>query len=405
MSASADGHRRSIAKMDTGARAVLRSAGVPRALATALVGRLPSGCGPLALLLFARANGFSIAQAGLLVAVFAGGNAVGSPILARAADRLSQPPVLVGSALVSTAGFLAVVLFGGNGLAIAMVGALIAGLGAPPLEACLRALWPDLLREHLVQSGYALDVASQEIIFVVGPVITLAAVSVGGADTGLLAAATFQLVGAVGFATARATKAWRGVVAERHWLGPLREHRLVVILSGVIVTGSAVGATTVAVAGYAEVAGGATWAGWLLAVQALGALAGGLAYSRWPPKDGVRLLPVFAAAFCVGYLPLVATPPIGVTLVVIPLSGVALPPLLTAVFLLVDRLAPPGTVTEAFAWVATAFLVGSAAGSAVEGALIVAGGIRVGFCLAPMCALVAAGIFTLTLRYLLPRPA
>jgi len=52
------------------------------------------------------------------------------------------------------------------------------------------------------------------------------------------------------------------------------------------------------------------------------------------------------------------------------LSGLALPPLLTCTFVLVDELAPAGTVTEAFAWVITAFLIGSSTGSAVAGALV-----------------------------------
>ena len=363
--------------------------------------RLPSGSAPLALLLFCRGNGFSILQAGLLVAVFASGTAIGSPALARASDRLSQPPVLIVSALVSTAGFLALALVGRETIDIAMAGALLAGLGAPPLEACLRALWPVLLRADLVQSGYALDVASQELIFVIGPIITLGAVSLGGPAGGLLAAACIQLAGTIGFATSHASRVWRGVAGVRHWLGPLREHRLVILLIGVVLVGAAVGATTVAVAAYAESSGGASWAGWLLAVQALGALTGGLLYGRWSPVDGIRLLPWFAAAFCIGYLPLLATPPIVVALLVIPFSGLALPPLLTAVFLLVDRLAPAGTVTEAFAWVATAFLVGSAVGSAVDGAIVVAGGVRAGFTLAPLCALTAVAVFTVVLRHLI----
>ncbi len=386
-----------------GARAVLESPGVPRALSTALLGRMPSGSGPLALLLYARGNGLSIAQAGVLVAVFAAGTAIGSPVLARAADRLSQPPVLIASAVVSTAGFLLLSLAGTGVLGIALVAALLAGFGAPPLEACLRALWPNLLKAHLVPAGYALDVASQELIFVIGPVITLAAVSVAGSDGGLLAAAGLQLVGAVGFATSGASRAWRGAAGVRHWLGPLREHRLVLLLVGVVLTGAALGGTTVSVAAYAEAAGNASWAGWLLAVQAIGALAGGLAYSRWAPPDGMRLLPVFAAAFCLAYVPLILTPPVGIAMLLMPLSGFALPPLLTAVFLLVDRLAPIGTVTEGFAWVATAFLIGSAAGSAAAGALIAATSIRAGFCIAPVCGLLAAALFTVLLRYMLGR--
>jgi predicted MFS family arabinose efflux permease len=68
-----------------------------------------------------------------------------------------------------------------------------------------------------------------------------------------------------------------------------------------------------------------------------------------------------------------------------------LPPLLTAVFLAADRLAPPGTAAEAFAWVATAFSVGSAAGAALAGPLT-ASGVRYGLTLAPAITLCAAGV-------------
>jgi predicted MFS family arabinose efflux permease len=57
-------------------------------------------------------------------------------------------------------------------------------------------------------------------------------------------------------------------------------------------------------------------------------------------------------------------------------SGVWLPVVLTCVFQLVDRLAPPGTTTEAFAWLISAFLVGSSVGAAAAGSLADAG--RVG---------------------------
>jgi len=175
---------------------------------------------------------------------------------------------------------------------------------------------------------------------------------------------------------------------------------LLLLLVGVVLTGAAVGATTVAVAAFAESSGGASWAGWLLAAQSMGALVGGLAYSRWAPPDGTRKLPLFGIGFFLGYLPLIATPPIAVALLLIPFSGIALPPMLTAVFLLVDQLAPRGTVTEGFAWVATAFLVGSAGGSAVDGALVVSRGVRAGFCIAPVCALFAVAIFVILLKYI-----
>jgi predicted MFS family arabinose efflux permease len=375
----------------TGALLVLRSPGAARALAASLVGRLPLGMVPLGLLLFARGNRHTLAAAGALVGVYVGAMALGAPALARAVDRYRQPPVLLCSVALSTTGFLLVAAAGSAAFRVAVVGAALAGVGSPPLEACLRALWPDVLGPRLVHAGYALDVAAQELIFVTGPVITLAAVAAGGPAAGLLAAAALQLAGTLVFATSPAARRWRGEAAPRHWAGPLRRPRLVLLLAGVVLVGAAVGSVTVAVTAHAESVATRSAAGWLLAAQALGALVGGLLYARWPGEQR-RRLPVIAAALTVGYVPLLLTPGIGATAGLMTLSGVALPPLLTAVFVVVDGLAPAGTATEAFAWVATGFAVGSAGGSALDGMLVDGFGVRAGFVLAPVAAALATAV-------------
>src|SRR5690348_13300201 len=83
---------------------VLRAAQVARLLGASLVGRVPLGAAPVALLLFARET-WSIGAAGLLVGVYTVGLAVGGPVLARIADRWRQPPVMWGAVTVSTVGF------------------------------------------------------------------------------------------------------------------------------------------------------------------------------------------------------------------------------------------------------------------------------------------------------------
>jgi len=102
---------------------------------------------------------------------------------------------------------------------------------------------------------------------------------------------------------------------------------------GVVCAGAAVGSIPVALTGYAEAAGARSLTGWLLACQAAGALAGGLLYTR--AKSGGR------HRLAVGYLPLLTAPaPPGMALLQA-LSGVMVPPVLTAVFLTADRLPHP----------------------------------------------------------------
>jgi MFS family permease len=376
-----------------GLRTVLRAPQVALVLTASQVGRLPLGATPLALLLFGRQS-VSLAVTGALVAVFTAGLAAGTPLLARAVDRRRQVPVLAGSTLLSSVGYLLTALSGGH-LALLLAGAALAGFGTPPMEACLRALWPDLVPASAQSAAYALDIALQEVIFVAGPLVTLGAVAWGGPAAGLYVAGALQLGGVAAFTTAAAVREWRSRSTAHHWAGPLRTPRLLLLLLGVIGVGAAIGGIPVALTAYAEAAGNRSLTGWLLAAQSLGALIGGLLYTRAGPGHR-RRLPLLAAALAAGFLPLLLTPAPAPMAVLLALSGLALPPLLTCVFLTTDRLAPPGTAVEAFAWVATAFTIGSATGAALVGASAGAlnsaldgAGSRVGFAFAPAAALLA----------------
>jgi len=364
-----------------GAVAVLRAPQAARVLVASLLGRLPLGAGPLALLVFARER-LSLGAAALLVAAFTAGIAVGGPLLARAADRWRQPPVLWLAVLASTLGYALVA--GSTAVGLGAAAAALAGLGAPPFEACLRVLWRDLVPPAAVSSAYTVDIAAQELIFIMGPLATVLAVALLGPAGGLYACAATQLAGTAWFATAPVVLSWRGEQVERHWLGALRSGALRVILVAVVLVGAAVGSVVVAITGYAEARGTTASAGWLIAAQAVGALIGGLSYARVRPS--ARRPPLTAIA--------------GAMAVLLVLSGLGLPVLLTVAFLTVDRVAPAGTAAEAFAWVATAFAIGSAGGAAVTGLLIdSAASVRVGFAVSPVLLALAAGVFAVLLMF------
>jgi predicted MFS family arabinose efflux permease len=373
------------------ASAVLRAPQVPLVLIASQIGRLPTAAAPLALLLYARQS-VSLAVAGIVVAVFTAGMAVSAPLLARSVDRWRQPPVLHAAASLSGIGYLVAALSQGHPAPL-LTGALLAGLGTPPLEACLRALWPDLVSATEVTAAYALDIALQEVIFVVGPLVTIAAVAAAGPAAGLITAAALQLGGVAAFARAPVVRQWRGRPAHQHWLGPLRVPRMVVLVLGIVCTGAAVGSIPVVLTGYAEAAGDRGLTGWLLAAQASGALIGGLLYTRAKP-GGLARLPLLALLFAALYVPLLLVPPPLPMALLQAVSGLGLPPLLTAGFLAADRLAPPGTAVEAFAWIFTAFTVGSATGAAIAGSLTDTS-VRAGFTFAPMAGLLAAAAMAL----------
>lgn len=351
---------------------VLSTKYVPRLLTSMLVGRLPTGMAALAVVLVVRAQHGSYALAGVYAGLYAAGQAVGAPLLSRAVDRWRQTPVLAGSAVASAAGFA------GFGLAdvhahtvLAGVAVAVAGLATPPIEPCLRVLWSDLLDDETVHAAYSLDTAAQELIFTFGPLTVLGVVSVTGPAGGLAAAATLCLVGTAVFASTSVSRRWRGVAVRRHWAGPLRSRQLVRLLLGVVTVGFTIGTFTVAVTAHAEDVATRSAAAWLLAANAVGALAGGIANTMLRQgNDPSRRLFWLMAVLALGYLPLVVAPGLLGTVPLALVSGLALPPVLATAMVLVDALAPAGTVTEAFAWVVTAFGSGYATGSAVAGIVL-----------------------------------
>ena len=70
-------------------------------------------------------------------------------------------------------------------------------------------------------------------------------------------------------------------------------------------------------------------------------------------------------------------------------AGAAIAPTFASAYAMVDRVAPAGAVTEAFAWLATALAVGGAAGAAAGGAVADGAGPAAAFALAGGAGVVA----------------
>jgi MFS family permease len=374
---------------------VLRSPQVARLLLGTLTGRLPAGMTVVAVALALHGAGAPYARIGLTTAAYAVAAAVGGPVLGRAVDRMGQPRVLLASAAVAACGYVALAVRPGDP-AVAMAGAALAGLAMPPLEPCLRSLWPDIVAPAALETAYALDSASQQILYVAGPLLVAGVAALADPSAALWLAAGLGLAGTLTVATAAPARAWRapavdlGTGAGGGWLGPLRSPGLVLLLVAFAGTGWAVGAQSILFVAYAQahpgIPGGA---GALLALAALAGLLGALAYGaiRWTAPTATRTW-ALAGGMALCYLPLLLLPsPAGMSVAAFA-SGLGLAPLLAAAFVLIAELAPAGTATEAFAWLITLFASGNALGSAVSGSLVsgslraaaatAAGGIAVG---------------------------
>ncbi|MFE9042041.1 MFS transporter [Streptomyces sp. NPDC007818] len=385
-----------------GYRDILRAPHALRLLTGTLVGRLPNGTGPVAMTLFVRDEGGGYTLAGGLVAAYGVANAVGQPLLGRAVDLKGQPRVQLPAAVLSALGMALFALAGIGNLPLAYAAVVLAGLFTPPLEGGLRALWPSVLgREDRVHRAYALDAVAQEIMFTVGPLLVTLLVAVQSPAAALLVINVLGVLGALSVVLSEPSRAWRSAPRQAHWLGALRSPGLLALLGSFFFVGLALGSITVAAIAYADDRGTPSVYGWLMAALGLGALLGGVFYGarRWAgaPERRLRVL-VALLALC--YLPLTLTPGPVAMAALSALAGVFLAPVLACAFIVVDRHAPAGTVTEAFSWLVTTFGVGAALGSAAAGPAVELSGTVAGFAVAGAGGLAALLVLLATGRVL-----
>ncbi|MEU2543729.1 MFS transporter [Streptomyces iakyrus] len=386
--------------MATGYLEILRARHAARLLVGTLVGRLPCATAPIAIVLFVRAEGGTYTLAGALAAVYGVANAVGQPVLGRIVDLHGQPRVQLPAAVLSALA-MAVFAFSGIGsLPLAYAAVAGAGLFTPPLEGGLRALWPSVLRkEDQVHTAYAMDAVAQEVMFTVGPLLVTLCVSLWSAQAALLVLNVVGVLGALSVVVSEPSRAWRSAPREAHWLGALRSPGLLALLAAFLFIGMALGSITVASVPYADDHGGDAVYGWLMAALGFGALVGGSVYgARQWAGEPARRLRVLVALLVVCYLPLMLMPDAVPMVALTALAGVFLAPAIACAFVLVDRHAPRGTVTEAFSWLVTTFTVGHSVGTGVAGPVVETGGALWGFAVPAVAGGVSLLVLTATGR-------
>ncbi|GGO51529.1 MULTISPECIES: MFS transporter [Streptomyces] len=386
--------------MASGYGEILRARYATRLLVGTLVGRLPNATAAIAIVLFVRAEDGTYSLAGALAAVYGVATAVGQPLLGRLVDLYGQPRVMLPSAVVSALGMAAFAFTGPDTLAVAYAAMVVAGLFTPPLEGGLRALWPDVLhKEGQVHTAYAMDAVAQEVMFTVGPLLVTGLVSLWSASAALLVVNLIGVLGALSVVVSRPSRAWRSAPREAHWLGALRSPGLLALLGAFLFVGTALGAITVAGVSYADGHGGDAVYGWMMAGLGLGALLGGSVYGarQWSGVPERRLV-VLVALLALCYVPLVMTPGAVGMVALTALAGVFLAPALACAFIVVDRHAPRGTVTEAFSWLVTTFTVGTSVGTAAGGPVVEWGGTQWAFAVPGLAGAAALVVLVCTRR-------
>jgi len=391
--------------------AILRAPHVAPLLFASMLARLPYGLYALAAILYLAEARDSYAVAGLVDGAFAIGAAVGVPLQSRLIDRLGQRRVLLPAALLDAlATGLLIALTEADAPTVALVACgLIGGVTVPNIGTALRTLWPELLRrrEELLPTAFALDSVAVELLFTVGPLIAALIIAVASPVAALVASAACSVVGTLLFIARPPSRDWRPHAdsGSHGALGALRSAGVRTIVISSVPVGFCFGAIEISLPSFAEQHGTRELAGVLLATWSVGSVVGGLAYGARAWRSSLGSIYLWLSLLLpLGYLPALFAPSIAAMALLILPAGLLIAPLGAAGNQLIDRVAPAGAATEAYAWPITAILVGFAGGTAVGGVLVEAFDWRSCFLAAAATAAVG-GAVVLRFRGTLATPA
>ena len=369
-------------------------------LSVGILARLGIGMTPLALLLLVQRTTGSYAVAGIACGVYALASAAVSPFVGRLADRIGPAPILLTTGVLHPAALVGLLLI--RGQTWIFVGAALAGASFPPLTAAIRRAWTEMTVDNGLRSAaMAAETSLFELVFVLGPILVAGLLlATGQPATALAGAALVTLVGTVWIARLPVMRHFvrHESATPAKGLGPLVANGFPALLACIAALGIAFGSAGVIVPAYANAHGGGDGlGGLLLGVWGVGSAIGGIWFgTRRPAMALSRQFAWGLAAVATGFFVLAFMPSplyLGVALI---LGGATIAPALTVENHLVGRFAPAGMLNEAYTWVVTVSVGGSAVGEAVAGVIVdEPGGLPWAFVFAAAVLAVAAGIAAL----------
>ncbi|MBM3714359.1 MAG: MFS transporter [Actinobacteria bacterium] len=348
-----------------GYRELLRTPGVGRIIAAQLTARFPNGMTSLAVLLHIEHVTGSYGAAGLVLAATSIGQAIAGPVTSRWMGVWGMRRVLTTTLLVCAAAIATLALIE-MALPLYMALGLLAGLSTPPIQSAVRTIYPKMVNSKQLTPLYSLDASLQEIIWVLAPVlITLVATQVGTVP-GLLLVVAILLGGGAWFILSPEVGRVR-IPRSRRALGTVLAKPPVVLATatGFLLIGACAAVEAGVVATFDH---GGLEAGLILAVFAVGSLAGGLSFGHIPigPWAMARRFAIVALGLSLTIVSLNAWW-LGATLLV---AGAGIAPALAVMFAMTSASVRFSETAEAYGWIGTGQLIGAAAGSAIAGLLI-----------------------------------
>ncbi|MEU2745535.1 MFS transporter [Streptomyces collinus] len=354
---------------------LLRTRGAWTFLLPGFAARQPFAMLTISIVLLVQHTTGSYGAAGAAAAVTGVSMALFAPYSGRLADRYGQRAVLVPGVLlhaVSGLTLTALALLDAPLWAV-FAAAVPTGASVPQVGPMVRARWGVKLKDSpLMTTAAAFESVTDELTFVVGPLLATALCTAVDPAAGLVTEASLTLVGGLLFAAQKGTQpsvATGGHARVEH-ASALRVPGVRVLIVTFLGIGTVFGGMQVSLAAFTESIGEPGLNGVLYGVFAAGNMLSGVVCGAiaWKAAPQRRLVIGYAAlALAASGLWAAHSVPVlaGLGLLV----GMCIAPALITGYTLVDSLVPAGARTEAFTWLTGAVALGQAAAVTVAGQL------------------------------------
>lgn len=382
---------------------LLRTPGALGFLLPGFAARQPFAMLIIGIVLLVQHTTGSYGDAGIVATVTGVSMALFAPQMGKLVDRRGQSAVLIPAVFVhaaAIAALTALALLGAPMWALALA-AVPAGASVPQVGPMVRARWASKLEgSRLLPTAAAFESVTDELTFVVGPVLATFLCTAIHPSAGLIAEATLTLLGGLLFAAQRGSQpkpAPRLADGEKH-ASALSIPGLRVLIVAFVGIGAVFGGMLISLAAFSDEIGNPGANGLLYGVFAGGNMIAGIACGTIAWKIGPR------RRLILGYIGLTAAASVlwaansaillgALGLVV----GLCIAPALITGYTMIEQLVPSAARTEAFTALTGAVALGQAAAVTVAGRLTDAYGSTAGF-LVPMVATALALATLLALR-------
>jgi MFS family permease len=360
-------------------------AGALRIASAGFIARMPIAMDTIAIILFVHSVDKRYSIAGALTAVAALTTVISTPLWAKAADRIGQRRVLLTAVLIRVSAFITFILLVENGAPIWswFIAIFLAESSSLSIGSMTRRRWMHLIPENesdLLSTSYVFESFLDEIIYILGPVITTAVVTAIAPVAGIILGIIFLAIGAPLIALHR--KSDPGIHphdSEVKVKSVMRSKKLQAIAIPLTIAGGSFSATNISVVAFADERGVKAAAGVLLGVWALGGAISAIINGaiHWKISHGARYL-----GYLVGMTIVAVSFPfisnlylLGVALF---LQGMCIAPLLPNGLSMLTKSIPNSQMTQAISLATAGIPLTGALASFLSGQLIDNYGARAG---------------------------